>query len=65
MTTYKCPQYLLKAGFEIGKYGGGCRIEKHRKPKLVIDPMPLPAVTAAYPTGPQDASEILRVTKTA
>ena len=67
MTTYKCPQYLLKAGFEIGKYGGGCRIEKRRciKPMAVAMAMTETGKPAVYPIGPQDAGEILRVTKTA
>jgi len=63
MTTYKCPQYLLKAGFEIGKYGGGCRIEKHRRQKPIETQQGAAQVSVEYPTGPQDASEILRVTK--
>ena len=63
MKTHKLPYGLLKAGFTCGM--NGYRIERRRKPRTQAEPAKAndqigPAV---YPAGPQDVTELPRVTQ--
>ena len=58
--SFKLPAGLIKAGFSIAR--NGYLTERHTKPKAApatVRPVSAPGV---YPSGPQDASEIMRIT---